>query len=170
MLGGCILFLLFLAIVVIAVRAASGRSAPADSPASDAARSSARDGFQGWGYLGAVGESQYQPALRQVARNGRECWACLVPEPDNPFDSNAVMVQIDGQTVGYLDRSAARKYQRRLLPLSEPIRIPAKLIGGTSDKPSFGVLLDHREVERLPVPKRARKRKAEIPTDPDQPF
>jgi hypothetical protein len=39
----------------------------------------------------------------------------------------------------------------------------------TPDKPSFGVLLDHREVERLPTPKRARRKKPEIPPD-DQPF
>jgi hypothetical protein len=29
--------------------------------------------------------------------------------------------------------------------------------------PSFGVLLDHRKVEALPTPKRARKPKPEIP-------
>jgi hypothetical protein len=79
------------------------------------------------------------------------------------------MVEIDRHTVGYLSRSDARRYQRRLLPLAEPMQVPAKLIGGTSDKPSFGVLLDHREVERLPTPKRPRRRKVETAAD-DQPF
>jgi hypothetical protein len=41
---------------------------------------------EGWGPLSAVGESQYQPALRRVAKSGRVCWATLVAEPDNPFD------------------------------------------------------------------------------------
>jgi hypothetical protein len=71
--------------------------------------------------------------------------------------------------VGYLSRADARRYQRRLLPLAEPMRVPAKLIGGTDGKPSYGVLLDHRQVEALPTPKRTRKRKPQIPPD-DQPF
>jgi hypothetical protein len=107
--------------------------------------------------------------LQQIARRGRICWARLIREPDNPFDRNAVMVEIDGQTVGYLDRAAARRYHRRLLPLAEPIQLPAKLIGGTREKPSFGVILDHRELEQLPTPKRTRRSKPEIPPD-DQPF
>jgi hypothetical protein len=57
-----------------------------------------------------------------------------VPEPDNAFDRNAVMVEIDGHTVGYLSRAEARRYQRRLLPLPEPMQVPAKLFGGTRDK------------------------------------
>jgi hypothetical protein len=125
--------------------------------------------MDGYGYLSVVGESQYQLALQQIAQRGRIHWAKLVPEPGNPFDSNAVMVEIDGQTVGYLSRGEARRYQRQLLPLAEPIQVPAKLIGGTRDKPSIGVVLDHREVEALPAPKRARKPKPEIPSD-DQPF
>ena len=45
-------------------------------------------------YLGAVGESQYQPALRRVARNGRVCWTTVMREPENLFlfDLNAVAV------------------------------------------------------------------------------
>jgi hypothetical protein len=49
------------------------------------------------------------------------------------------------------------------------MRVPAKLIGGTWDKPSFGVLLDCREVEQLPLPKRTRKKKINSEAD-DQPF
>ncbi len=125
--------------------------------------------MEGWGYLGAVGESHYQPALRRAARGGRLCWATLLPEPDNPFDSNAVVVQIGGETVGYLTRSDARRYQRRLLALARGLDVPAKLIGGEWGKPSFGVLLDCRELERLPKPKPARKKKVVV--DPnEQPF
>jgi hypothetical protein len=119
--------------------------------------------------LGAVGESQYQPALKRAARAGRICWATLLPEPDNPFDSNAVAVQIAGETVGYLARTDARRYNRRLRALPQSLEVPAKLIGGTWGKPHFGVLLDCREVERLPNPKAARKKQVHV--DPaDQPF
>ena len=121
--------------------------------------------WTGYGYLGVVGESQYQPALREVARRTRVCEATLVAEPDNPFDANAVAVKIEGEVVGYVPRSHARRYQRRLLLLPEPMRCPAKLIGGTRDKPSIGVLLDQRAVERLPAPKRTRKKRTVDPTD-----
>jgi hypothetical protein len=145
----------------------SAREAPARVPSSTPPAPTEMDGV---GYLEVVGESHYQDALRLIAdKHGRICSARLVPEPDNAFDHNAVMVEIDGHTVGYLSRAEARRYQRRLLPLASPIQVPAKLIGGTRGKPSFGVLLDHREVEALSTPKRTRKRKPEIPPD-DQPF
>lgn len=111
-----------------------------------------------WGYLGLVGESQYQAALIQTARTtGRLGWAMLIPEAGNPFDSNAVAVQMNGETVGYLSRTDARRYGRRLRALATPMEVPAKLIGGELRKPSFGVLLDCREVERLLSPRPARK-------------
>lgn len=37
--------------------------------------------------------------------------AALVPEPSNPHDRNAVMVQINGQHVGYLEKEDAARYQ-----------------------------------------------------------
>ena len=114
-----------------------------------------------YGYLGAVGESQYQVALRRVARTGRVCWATLLPEPDNPFDLHAVAVQIGGG-----EEPTAVDIQRAL---PEPLQVPAKLIGGTWGKPSFGVLLDCRVVEHMPTPKPVRKKKVTV--DPsDQPF
>jgi hypothetical protein len=132
-----------------------------------AQRSSPAD-WSGYGYLGVVGESQYQSALQQIARRGRLCEATLIPEPENPFDANAVVVKIQGEVVGYLPRSHARRYQRRLVTLTEPHRCPAKLIGGTRDKPSFVVLIDQREVERMPSPKRQRKKRTIDPNE--QPF
>lgn len=60
-----------------------------------------------------VGESHYQPAIRLACGWKEsedvmfECFAELVPEPDNPHDSNAVRVDIDGQCVGYLPRGRA---------------------------------------------------------------
>ena len=132
-------------------------------------QTSSAESWTGYGYLAVVGESQYQDALTRVSHKSHTCNATLLPEPDNPFDSNAVMVQIDGMTVGYLCRADARRYQRRLLTLTAPMQVPAKLIGGTAEKPSYGVLLDHRDVERIPPPKRTRTKPQ--PVDPsDQPF
>lgn len=37
--------------------------------------------------------------------------AALVPEPSNPHNRNAVMVQINGQHVGYLEKEDAARYQ-----------------------------------------------------------
>jgi hypothetical protein len=51
------------------------------------------------GYMSVVGESHYQPALRALAARrapGNVFTARLVPEPDNPYDSNAVAVVMDG--------------------------------------------------------------------------
>jgi hypothetical protein len=47
----------------------------------------------------------------------------LLPEPDNTFDRDAVMVEIDGHTAAYPARADARPYQRRLRPLTEPMQI-----------------------------------------------
>lgn len=39
-----------------------------------------------------------------------ELIAALVPEPTNSYDANAVMVQINGQHVGYLEKEVAARY------------------------------------------------------------
>jgi hypothetical protein len=55
-----------------------------------------------------VGESHYQRHLQKLMgqrrpEGKRETFvAFLVPEPDNDFDENAVMVLIEGDQVGYL--------------------------------------------------------------------
>jgi hypothetical protein len=36
----------------------------------------------------------------------------LVPEPNNPYDSNAVCIMKNDKVLGYLDRTAAREYHR----------------------------------------------------------
>ena len=36
----------------------------------------------------------------------------LVPEPTNPYDPNAIIVQIEGQTVGYIPKRLARKIKK----------------------------------------------------------
>ncbi len=145
------------------------RSLLSSPAAADAPPASEPPPWTGYGYLGIKGESQYQPALQRIARSGLICQATLIPEPDNPFDVNAVVVKINNETVGYLSRSDARRYQRRLLALTELHHCPAKLIGGTREKPYFGVLLDCREVEHMPTPKRPRKPRTKFDSK-EQPF
>lgn len=63
--------------------------------------------------IDVVGESHYQEALETICGGkaedaaDRACWAFLQPEPDNPFDRNAVAVFINGLKVGYLSRDLA---------------------------------------------------------------
>ena len=63
-----------------------------------------------------VGTAPYQEALETVAGGSAgsapdvEKWAYLIPEPDNPWDRNAVAVYIDGRKVGYLPRESAGAY------------------------------------------------------------
>jgi len=63
--------------------------------------------------VNVVGESNYQPAIRKACcwESGTdthlECFAELVPEPNNRYDPNAVRVDIDGACVGYLSRADA---------------------------------------------------------------
>lgn len=98
------------------------------------------------GFVQVVGESHYQDALKALAaRLGAEgiFTARLVPEPDNPHDTNAVAVVIDeqgGGTVGYLAREIARTYQQRLLSHRSTVSCPARLTGAGSG--TFGVVLD----------------------------
>ncbi len=67
------------------------------------------------GFLAVVGESHCQDALeatREVCTHefeGRPAFtAALVPEPDNPYDENAVAVWGPRGRLGYLSRDDAR--------------------------------------------------------------
>jgi hypothetical protein len=67
-----------------------------------------------------VGESHYQDAFEAICGPrtddgvDRIVEAQLIPEHDNPYDSLAVRVDIQGQTVGYLNRAHAREYRQQL--------------------------------------------------------
>lgn len=74
-----------------------------------------------------VGESFYAAALRGLAEGPRERWASLVPDPNNPYDANAVKVVVDGIHIGDLDRETAivfrpvaDRHQARRLPATCP--------------------------------------------------
>ncbi len=60
-------------------------------------------------------ESRYQAAIANAIASDStdELLAALIPE-DNPQDPNAIRVEIDGRTVGYLPREYARQFRRRL--------------------------------------------------------
>lgn len=102
-----------------------------------------------------VGESHYQTALERTCGGRTEdghrfrVEAYLVPEDDNRYDSKAIRVCIDGETVGYLDRQTARSFRKKMAEAGVR-RIVAKcnavVVGGwdrgADDKGYFGVKLD----------------------------
>lgn len=105
--------------------------------------------------VAAVGESHYQDALRLLCGNQAwedvqcDCTALLVPQPSNPHDPNAVMVQVDAKLVGYLARADAVNYRaliREALPRF--IHCEARIAGRGpgSETSNLGVFL------RLPPP------------------
>jgi hypothetical protein len=104
------------------------------------------------GCVDVVGESNYQPALEAIT--GREDWvevrhectAVLVLEPSNPYDPNAVRVEIKGRLVGYLSRADAVSYGPYLRELAKDRRLPCcqALISGRgqgSQTRNMGVFL-----------------------------
>ena len=53
------------------------------------------------------GEASYQRNIRRVAAPGK--LVALVDEPTNPYDKNAVRVDVDGLTIGYVPREHAKE-------------------------------------------------------------
>ena len=65
-----------------------------------------------------VGESHYQPALRQAVEFSPSGYVTvwLEREPDNEYDANAIRVYLpSGETVGYLPREVAKSYRGAFL-------------------------------------------------------
>jgi hypothetical protein len=62
--------------------------------------------------------------------------AMLVPEPDNPHDSNAVQVIIENRLVGYLARQHAIEYRQHLG--AQASSCGAKIVGGWKDERGEG--------------------------------
>lgn len=100
-----------------------------------------------------VGESRYQDRLQAIAGPRTEegcdhaCTAVLLPEPDNPYDPNAVSVAIDGHVVGYLARSATVVFITALAGASYTAaacraRIRGGWDRGPDDRGYYGVKLD----------------------------
>ena len=102
-------------------------------------------------HVAVHGESFYQPTLHKTASLATEedgelvLRAILLPEPGNKYDPNAVAVYSDAGIVGYLPRDVVPRYRR---VFEEIERQGCKagvcrgvLMGGTRDKPSYGVVL-----------------------------
>ncbi len=122
--------------------------------------------------LQIVGESHYQSALAEIC--GGKCWqgveqyvtATLVLEDSNPYDDKAVRVDINGRTVGYLARKAAREYREELRKGGFPHmngKCQAVIRGGWyrsggDDTGQFGVRLDLPTNDRAVA--RAKRRQA----------
>ncbi len=97
--------------------------------------------------LAVVGESHYQDALLVLAGpkrpGGVELRTAfrLVPEPENPYDSNAIAVRsTEGATVGYLPAAQAVRYGP-LVPAGGA-SCAGVVLGGDADRGTgFGVWL-----------------------------
>ncbi|MDL1909738.1 hypothetical protein FBQ81_03445 [Chloroflexi bacterium CFX6] len=94
-----------------------------------------------------VGESHYQAALERIAEDYPRRFVDSVDlylEDDNRYDSNAVAVAVEGETVGYLPKDDAIKYRQHIEELGYPNAIgtcAGKLIGGGEGR-SYGFMLD----------------------------
>ncbi len=102
-----------------------------------------------------VGVSHYQRALNTICGGKTEdsqeklVKATLVHEDENPHDNKAIRVDIDGMTVGHLDRKKARKYRNKLKEAGHPgitAECSAVIVGGWKrgffDRGFYGVILD----------------------------
>src|SRR6266487_2770604 len=107
-----------------------------------------------------VGELAYQDALWRLSdgtlgdRVRYDIVAVLVPEPTNPYDANAIAVQIYGQVVGYLSRATAQEYlpglQRLMSVRGSYVALGGVIVGGGhyDDGPGrLGVWLEHDPVD-----------------------
>jgi hypothetical protein len=114
--------------------------------------------FEGYDDLLLVGEASYQDAIhRAIGLRSHpsdairaEIHAILVPEPENPYDANAVSGWINAQRVGYLSRSNAQSYVRGLEALQascgKPVALRGVVAGGgwEAGRPRYlGVFLQH---------------------------
>jgi hypothetical protein len=106
--------------------------------------------------LAIVGESHYQEALEEICGGERDddgvdrvLNASLVLEDSNPYDPQAVRVDIDGKTVGYLSRPTARRFRQEIAagqPAGTTLPCKARIKGGwdrgAGDRGHFGVWLN----------------------------
>ena len=104
--------------------------------------------------IACVGESRYQGELESIC-GGRtrdsveqEVTAILILEDTNPYDSEAVRVEVDGIIVGYMTRPDAQVYRRLLTqraPAVKATQCRAQIRGGWErgeDRGSYGIWLD----------------------------
>lgn len=93
-----------------------------------------------------VGEQAYQNNLKKIAGPKEEeskffeCYANVSSDPFNQYDKNAIKVEINGLTVGYISKVEAAKLAGRAINKT----VPAVIDGGWLDddgEGSYGVKL-----------------------------
>lgn len=104
--------------------------------------------------LACVGESHYQAAFerscggRTEDGESRDVVAVLVLDDENPYDSDAVRVEVQGHVVGYLSRQDARAYRELLSAAncSDSLECLGVIRGGWDrgprDRGHYGIYLD----------------------------
>jgi len=105
--------------------------------------------------LEVVGESRYVKHLKKIcggySKSGhrKEVTAELHYEDKNSYDNKAIRVDINGKTVGYLDREDARFYRRKINKTGHEgiiVSCNAVIVGGKKlgllKRTYFGVWLD----------------------------
>jgi hypothetical protein len=88
------------------------------------------------------GESHYLPQLFALKRQRDQWPARLVRDPENRYDANAIAVEIDRQTVGYLAREQAELLAPQLDALAARgcvVEFLVDLVGGDADRRNIGV-------------------------------
>lgn len=102
-----------------------------------------------------VGEASFQEELEEICGEKTEegyseiVEAIIIHEDDNPYDEQAVRVDIEGYTVGYFNRESARNYRAQLKNMGYEgmtTKCSAMIVGGWNrgggDTGKFGVKLD----------------------------
>lgn len=105
-------------------------------------------------FFDIVGEQSYQANLRKIAGPKQErskyveVMARVVSEPFNAYDKNAVKIEINGLTVGYLSRDDAKLLAGKVINQT----VPALINGGWLDdnsEGSYGVKLGIQSLNEL---------------------
>ena len=85
--------------------------------------------------------------------------ALILQEPENPYDANAVAIQVakSGALIGHLSREEAVRFQPHLLRLAAAglaVTCKGRTVGGDPERPTIGVWLDidARRLERAEAP------------------
>jgi hypothetical protein len=92
--------------------------------------------------LAIIGENFYQQHLNALAGHaglspGQELKACLAPENENPYNNQAVRVDIGGDTVGYLSEEDGIRFRHWLESVNLTNQITtcnAMIAGGDTDE------------------------------------
>lgn len=84
----------------------------------------------------------------QKCHPGHTC--TLVPEPDNPYDKNAIKVMRDSHHIGYLNKRFAEVATSKMKKGYHYKVVIKNITGGTKSKPTMGVNLEIAVSESKP--------------------